>query len=191
MQPFYQGQLDVFCALYAVLNALQLTHGLGMGQARRIFTETLEDIARDASLLHVTLYNETDYTWLVEQVLTRYGLCPNAPFPLTATRPFSSSTVPTPRLLWGTLSGWLAGGPRRTAVFRFHRYLPFRGDPLIRHWSTVRELENDTLVLHDSSHEPNAVLSIHRDAFGTTRDSMGNGRLLLVEAPSVWLLEGR
>ena len=28
LKPFYQGKLDTFCAIYAVLNALRLTHGI-------------------------------------------------------------------------------------------------------------------------------------------------------------------
>ena len=28
LKPFFQGKLDTFCAIYAVLNALRLTHGI-------------------------------------------------------------------------------------------------------------------------------------------------------------------
>lgn len=191
MQPFYQGQLDVFCALYAVLNALHLTHGIGVGQARRIFNETLEEIARDPDLMHVTLHNETDYVWLVERLLTRYGVAEGAPFPLSAQRPFAVEATPTPRLLWSTLERWLHAGARRTVVFRFHRYLPFRGDPIVQHWSTIDRMESGTLLLHDSSHESNAVRDIPREGFATAREGVCGGCLLLIEAPTVWLLEGR
>ena len=37
MQPFYQGKIDNFCAMYAVLNALQVLFSLTPHQARRIF----------------------------------------------------------------------------------------------------------------------------------------------------------
>ena len=36
---FYQGQLDVFCAAYAVLNALRLLHGLRPLEARLLLHE--------------------------------------------------------------------------------------------------------------------------------------------------------
>ena len=41
VKPFYQGKLDTFCAIYAVLNALRLTHGIRVLKARDILNETL------------------------------------------------------------------------------------------------------------------------------------------------------
>ena len=36
LKPFFQGKLDTFCAIYAVLNALRLTHGIQTLKARDI-----------------------------------------------------------------------------------------------------------------------------------------------------------
>lgn len=187
IKPFYQGQLDVFCAIYAVLNALHQTHGIGVGQARRILNETLIDLARDPELFRITIWNETDYAWLVEGLIERCGI---APFALEAIRPFHEVPEPSPRALWQEMEAWLEGGARRTAIFRFRRYLPFRGDPIVQHWSTVEQIIDDELFLRDSSHEQNAIRGFRQADFVTRHDELGDGRLLLVEPASLWLLQG-
>ena len=45
LKPFYQGKLDTFCAIYAVLNALRLTHGIRTLKAREILNDTLMALA--------------------------------------------------------------------------------------------------------------------------------------------------
>ena len=45
VKPFYQGKLDTFCAIYAVLNALRLTHSIRVLRARNILNETLMALA--------------------------------------------------------------------------------------------------------------------------------------------------
>lgn len=45
LKPFFQGKLDTFCAIYAVLNALRLTHGIQTLKARDILNETLLSLA--------------------------------------------------------------------------------------------------------------------------------------------------
>ena len=47
MQAFFQGKVDNFCAVYAVLNALQLLYAITPLEARRIFNRTLMDISAD------------------------------------------------------------------------------------------------------------------------------------------------
>ena len=41
MQAYFQGRVDNFCAVYAVLNALQVLFGLSPLAARRIYNRTL------------------------------------------------------------------------------------------------------------------------------------------------------
>lgn len=45
LKPFYQGKLDTFCAIYAVLNALRLTHSIRVLKAREILNDTLMALA--------------------------------------------------------------------------------------------------------------------------------------------------
>ncbi len=224
--PFHQGQLDVFCAVYAVINALRAVHPLAMGQARRLFNEVLLDLARDAEGLRAVLYNATDHDALVRAVLDRASRDVVA---LRVTRPFADAPAlgvtgrvgpdasggshngaragapcfrghhgqhgpdatpqPTPRALWQALAGWLSGGPARGAVLRFHRYLPFRGDPVISHWTAAGRLLGETLFLHDSSRESNAIHQIEQSGFVTAPEHLSDDRLLLVEPRCLYLLE--
>lgn len=211
-QPYHQGQLDVFCAVYAVANALRSVHPLGMGQARRLFNDVLLDLARDADAFRAVLYNATDHDALVRTVLecVSRDLVPlrvERPFadspPLRVTGrvgPDASSSVrrllgpdaspqPMPRAVWEALVGWLCGGAGRAAVLRFHRYLPFRGDPVISHWTAAGIPLGDTLFLHDSSRESNAIHVIERGGFVTAPEHLSDDRLLLVEPRCLYLLE--
>ncbi len=69
LRPYHQGQADFFCALYAVINALVITYGIGLGTARQIFSTTLGKISEHPFLWRSTLNNETDFYWLVEYLL--------------------------------------------------------------------------------------------------------------------------
>jgi hypothetical protein len=50
--------------------------------------------------------------------------------------------------------------PRRAAIFRFHRFLPGVGQPVVSHWTTACRLDADILHLHDASAEAGAVHAI-------------------------------
>ncbi|MBZ2171117.1 hypothetical protein [Nitratidesulfovibrio sp. SRB-5] len=223
-QPYHQGQLDVFCAVYAVANALRSVHPLGMGQARRLFNDVLLDLSRDADAFRTVLYNATDHDALVRAVLE----CARRDVvPLRVERPFATSPAlrvtgrvgpdasaparraygpdaslpdrwghgpdaspqPTPRAVWETLVGWLCGGTGRAAVLRFHRYLPFKGDPVISHWTAAGIPLGDTLFLHDSSRESNAIHVIERGGFVTAPEHLSDDRLVLVEPRCLYLID--
>lgn len=211
-RPYHQGQLDVFCAVYAVVNALRSVQPLGMGQARRLFNDVLLDLSRDADAFRAVLYNATDHDALVRMVLERAR---RDVVPLRVERPFAASPAlrvtgrvgpdassparrahgpdaspqPTPRAVWEKLLGWLSGGLGRAAVLRFHRYLPFKGDPVISHWTAAGIPLGDTLFLHDSSRESNAIHVIERGGFVTAPEHLSDDRLLLVEPRCLYLLE--
>ncbi len=55
LKPFFQGKLDTFCAIYAVLNALRLTHGIQTLKARDILNETLLSLAGKPGALRAVL----------------------------------------------------------------------------------------------------------------------------------------
>lgn len=69
MQRYHQGQLDFFCAIYAVTNALTALYGLNLTQARTLFATTLSDISAHPGLWRATLTNKTDFHWLIEHML--------------------------------------------------------------------------------------------------------------------------
>ncbi len=58
IKPFYQGKLDTFCAIYAVLNALRLTHGIRTSKAREILNATLLGISENRKLFEDVLYGK-------------------------------------------------------------------------------------------------------------------------------------
>lgn len=66
IKPFYQGKLDTFCAIYAVLNALRLTHGIRTSKAREILNATLLGISENRKLFEDVLYMRTNYVDMVD-----------------------------------------------------------------------------------------------------------------------------
>ncbi len=87
MQLFYQGQLDFFCAIYAVINALTAMFGLNLAQARSLLASTLNSVSEHPHLWEATLENKTDFYWLTEYMLA--GCHKGATRPLFVYRPFA------------------------------------------------------------------------------------------------------
>ncbi len=56
----------------------------------------------------------------------------------------------------------LSGRKKRVALLRFHRFLPGLEAPIVSHWTTVSHRMHETLVLHDSSSEKQALFSLER-----------------------------
>ena len=92
LKPFYQGKLDTFCAIYAVLNALRLTHGLRVLKARDILNETLMGLAATPQAFRAVLEQETDYCALVDGMLR----VQRRSFPLEIRQPFAVTDDPAP-----------------------------------------------------------------------------------------------
>lgn len=183
MQPFHQGQLDVFCAIYAVINGLRLTHGIRMATAREILHETLLTLATDRDAFAAVLNQATDYTDLVDDLLERQR-CELGLRALTLPKDGHA-----PDALLTRLDGWLAS-PGRAAVFRFVRYLPFNGQPYIHHWTCARAVEDGAIRLFDSSRDEGAVHAIDQAQLVTAPGEGGVGRIL-VEPCTVRLLARR
>lgn len=187
MKPFYQGKLDVFCAVYAVANALQKLYAIRVGQAKELFNETLIALPQSPELWFDVVWCKTEYIDLVEWMLSRFG---TQQYPLRWERPWEHSLSCPASVVWRELQAWCDSAPgNRTALFRFHRYLPFAGDPIIQHWSVVDHFLGETLFLHDSSKEPNAIYSFGFDDFVTRREDISANQMLLVQPDSVFFLE--
>lgn len=187
MKPFYQGKLDIFCALYAVLNALQLTHGIRTLKAREIFHDTLASVAANPEAFREMLDQRTDYISLVDGMLRVASRI----YPLRVEAPFTGTPDPSPRELWRACSGFMAGGGNRTLIFRFLRYMTPEAPPLNRHWTAAEWIENDTLHLFDCSHEAAAILNITKTAFVTYPAEISADRLLCIEPASVRFLSSK
>ena len=72
MNPAYQGQLDVFCAAYAVINAMRHMNATRLLTCRAILHEALLDAARDEESFCALLEQRTDYVDWVDAMLSRH-----------------------------------------------------------------------------------------------------------------------
>jgi hypothetical protein len=191
MKPFYQGKLDVFCAIYAVLNSLRLTHGLRALKARDILHETLLALADNKAALKAVLDQQTDYIPLVDAMLQVHSIN----YPLHVRVPFSppeeGCRAPGPEETWQAIQDWLGGNLRRAAIFRFFRYLLPEDPPVNRHWSTISHLEDGSLRLYDASHEPEAVQRIGKHEFVTNTADICQGQLIYLEPHSLRFIQKR
>ncbi len=213
MVPFYQGQLDCFCAAYAVMNALRLLHALPLTEARALFNSMLTDLARDPGEFAAVALNATDHTDWVERLLTARARPPRAVrfrWPFSAARvAFPHGNGPytldsgkklinpsgdvSPGRLWEHAAGWLGAADRNTGpralVFRFHRYLAARSFPVVSHWTAAGEMDDATLKLTDASVEPAAIHAIRRNGFVTERGRVSAEQLIQIEPCTLFLLE--
>ena len=184
LKPFFQGKLDTFCAIYAVLNALRLTHGIQTLKARDILNETLLSLAEKPGALRAVLEQDTDYTQLVDDMLQS---C-RPRYPLLVEQPFAEGQNVPPEVLWEACRDWLAPGEGRCILFRFLRHLTPETPPMNRHWTCADCVDDAVLQLFDCSREEEAVLRIERDSFTTRSADVRQGRLLVIPPHSLRFL---
>ncbi len=209
MKPFFQGKIDVFCALYAVLNGLKVTHKIRTLQARDIFHETLLGISQNAKVFKAILEQKTDYIALVDAMLN----IQSQKFALTVERPFENSqgNPPSPDQLWDTIAQWLAPNNSsnlpapsksrvarstdpaisfsgRAVIFRFIRYLMPHTEPINRHWTTAYYMADDELHFFDCSLEENAIYNVKAGEFVTDPQKINSHCLYCIEPNSLRLL---
>ena len=112
MNPAYQGQLDVFCAAYAVINAMRHINATRLLTCRAILHEALLDAARDEESFCALLDQRTDYVDWVDAMLSRLekqgSLLTARPFPTH----FPGPSAPSPAVLWDAIADWLRRGER-------------------------------------------------------------------------------
>ena len=112
LKPFYQGKLDTFCAIYAVLNGLRLTHNIRVLKARDILNETLLGLAASPEAFRAVLEQETDYCSLVDGMLR----IQSRSFPLEVRQPFTDEDDPSVDQVWECCRTWLAPGSGRAGA---------------------------------------------------------------------------
>lgn len=184
LKPFFQGKLDTFCAIYAVLNALRLTHGIQTLKARDILNETLLSLAGEPDALRAVLEQDTDYMQLVDDMLQAR----QQRYPLLVEKPFAEGATVSPDALWGACRKWLAPGEGRCILFRFLRHLTPETPPMNRHWTCADRMDGDLLHLFDCSHEDEAVTLIPRGSFVTRSADVQRERLLVIQPHSLRFL---
>lgn len=188
MKPLYQGQLDAFCAIYAVLNALRLTHSMRSMKARDILNETLLLLSSNPESFKAFLYQETDYIALVDLILANQ----QKRLPLEIIKPFKPGQKPDKDEVWQTMQNWL--GPKaeknsgRAIVFRFLRYLDPAKAPLNRHWTTADSISDKNLHLFDCSHEAEAILNIGKDICVMNPDLVTREQPIYIQPDTIRLM---
>lgn len=154
MHPFFQGKVDNFCAVYAVLNAVQLLCKIPPLTARSLFNETILEASGDKQRFKAILEHTTDYMelvdWMLDAFCPRYGLHAFAPF----------ETTQNPDKIWTVLAEYARPDLGRCSVFRFMRFEALRSSPMADHWTTSRTVESDGLRLFDCSLEPRGLYMI-------------------------------
>jgi hypothetical protein len=182
MHPYFQGQLDVFCAIYAVLNGLVITHRLRAEAARSILHESILDMAKDPENFRQLLDQTIEFHDLVDRILNREVLRQN----LLVRDPFGPRPIAPQEQVWDQLERWL-GLPRRAAVLRFVRPLPLPGEPLVRHWTTAGEIRDGAVVLFDCSQEKSAIHEIGKSRMVTDPENLRPGQVY-VDPSSIRLM---
>ncbi|WP_276818869.1 hypothetical protein [Mailhella massiliensis] len=156
MQPFYQGKIDNFCAMYAVLNALQVLFNIGPLQARRIFNRTLSAQAADAENFRRILEHKTDYLTLVDDMLDDVRM---HEFPSLQVRaPFTADA--TSEEVWETLRSCARPPMPLVSVFRFLRIAPPSEKPYVDHWTVGHYMDMEGLHFLDCSLEAGALFCL-------------------------------
>ena len=153
MQPFYQGKIDNFCAMYAVLNALQILFSIGPLQARKIFNRTLLAQAADAATFGRILEHKTDYVSLVDFMLddVRHHEFPN----LGVSAPFGADA--SCDQVWEALRASARPPMPLVSVFRFLRIAPPSEKPYVDHWTVGHYMDMEGLHFLDCSLEAGAL----------------------------------
>jgi len=193
VRPFYQGKLDVFCAIYAVLNAFQKLGGISVWQAKALLTEILLRLPEENPQgWRACVRNETDYIWLVSELLQTYGTSMG----LAWHRPWAeydeqrNEPALHPGDIWTAMAEWVVRQPdSRTVVFRFRRYIPPRELPVVCHWTVADRFMGDTLFLFDASKEESAVHFLDRGGFAVGRTGAASGCQIVLEPAAIFLLE--
>lgn len=184
LKPLYQGKIDTFCAIYAVLNALRLTHGLRTLKAREIFNDTLMALAGEPAILRAVLEQSTDYIQLVDSMLERQ----KRHFPIDVQVPFTVASGASPKAVWQCLATWLQGGSNRAAMLRFMRHVSPGTRAVNRHWTTVGSVDAAGIHLFDSSHDAEAILHIKADEFVTRKEDIDGEHLLYIQPETIRLV---
>ena len=181
MKPFYQGKIDTFCAMYAVLNALRITHGIRTLKAREIFNDTLMELAAHPEALAAVLEQTTDYIALIDHMLENCSKI----MPLQIVYPFKKGEDVSVERFWETCQAWVNKEKNRTVIFRFMRFFDPLKDPVVRHWTTIATIDDAILHLYDSSHDAESIQNLTKTSFVTDRKNVTKETTIYVQADTV------
>ncbi len=194
MHAFKQGTIDTFCSAYAVLNALQVTHGIKPGEARFLFSKLIMLLSHDKDVLDKVLSLRTNYIALTDTFLKMS----NELFPLKVINPFENSTFNEQtqsevikNVFWTAISNHLDPDNHKSCVFQFEKRLPLSSQPLFAHWTTGHSVSGDEFHLFDCSPEHHAIHILYKDKVLFRHAPDHEGEYFYVNARSLRLIEKR
>ncbi|MDH5571721.1 MAG: hypothetical protein OEY89_08150 [Gammaproteobacteria bacterium] len=137
LKPYLQGQLDAYCGVYSVVNAVQYLCGpLTCAQADRLFLKVMRFLENSQSAVS-RLSNGTRF----REILIAIEHISNKHYPIRRLRPFYRNKDVTLDVLWRDMSDFLAN----------HNGVVILGlDGKHGHWSLVRKVTASSLLLFDS-----------------------------------------
>jgi hypothetical protein len=183
MQAFYQGKVDNFCAIYSVLNALQVLFTLTPLQGRTIFNRTLKNLARKPEDFARVLEHHTDYVFLVDAMLSDIKA---HEFPqLKVEAPFGP-TVPCQQV-WEVLRSCARPPMPLISIFRFLRIIPPSEKPYVDHWTVGHYMDMEGLHFLDCSLEAGGIYCLPY-ARVTDRSRPHNREYVVIPPESVRIL---
>ncbi len=158
VHPFTQGTIDTFCAAYAVMNALQITHGIKPLDGRNLFSNLLLSISKDPMVFTRVLNLKTNYVAMVDFFID----IAKKQYPIKVTKPFAKNESVTATTFWDVLEAELDPDNKKTAVFQFEKRIATLKEPMFAHWTTPWEVVDDEIILFDCSPERNAIKKLHK-----------------------------
>ncbi len=192
MRPFTQGSIDTFCAAYAILNALQITHGLKGLDARTLYNNLLLTLSKDDTVFIRVLTLKTDYQALVDVFLK---MCSKT-YPVKVSAPFKdmrpqneNEAEKIKKDFWEILEDYLAPDNNRTAIFQFEKRLALASSPIFAHWTTAWEVDKNELRLFDCSPEAHAIKLLEKDKSLFLKTLEYSGEYYLINPYTLRLIE--
>ncbi len=192
MRPFTQGSIDTFCAVYAILNALQITHGLKGLDARTLYNNLLLTISKDEAIFIRILTLKTDYQALVDVFLKMCSkdMPVKVQVPFKDMRPKNEEEAEKMKKdFWEILEDYLAPDNNRTAIFQFEKRLALSSNPIFSHWTTAWQVEDKELKLFDCSPEAHAIKSLVKEKSLFLKTLEFSGEYYLINPYTLRLIE--
>ena len=108
MKPLIQGQLDGFCGVYSIINALRIVQGHQFNHPRRLFLEILQamETRKKLSWLIEDGMSDRDMGFVYREVIQRR-------FPITIFKPFHRRTDIGLGAYWHEVQRFLSDGQGR------------------------------------------------------------------------------
>ena len=167
VEPYVQGNLDGLCGLYSVVNAVKLIRR--KTPAKAIFKESLRFLSENHNLAEIV------GAGMERPILSKLLNLAAKRVPVSSKWPFYRGKSPSLASFWSVLEGHVNEQEGRTAIVAF-------SCASWSHWSVVREVKEERLVLFDSDGRKQLVRSL------CTTNQPTKARPMMIEAATVCLL---